>query len=265
MTAWGSDLLVTPRRHLLLRALTGWTLRRADLITGDSADLLDEARRYRPAQPPLLIHWGVDLQRFAPAPWADKPFLDIVSLRNWEPNYRIDTIVRAVGLLRQRCPEVPVHLHLLGGGPGRAALQAEIAALGLVGHVTLHGRLDDAGMAAVLARCKVSVSVPVSDATSVSVLESMACGLPVVASDLPANRAWLSDAPDLLLRGDGVALVEGLAAALQGLCQDDERAARIGEGNHALMREQGSRAVQMDRMLLAYERLAAGLPAEGRA
>jgi glycosyltransferase involved in cell wall biosynthesis len=120
-------------------------------------------------------------------------------------------------------------------------------------------------MAAVLGRCKISVSVPSSDATSVSVLESMACGLPVVASDLPANRAWLSDAPDLLLRGDGTALVEGLAAALQGLWQDDARAARIGERNHALMREQGSRAVQMDRMLLAYERLAAGLPAEGSA
>ena len=52
-------------------------------------------------------------------------------------------------------------------------------------------RLDDAGMARVLARCKVSVSVPTQDATSVSVLESMACGLPVVATQLQANAQWL--------------------------------------------------------------------------
>ncbi len=261
MTAWGSDLLVTPKRSAWLRALTGWTLRRADLVTGDSADLLHEAARYRLRQPPLLIHWGVDLQRFAPTPWAGKPPLEIVSLRNWEPNYRIEAIVQALAMLRSRCPEAPVHLHLLGGGPGRASLQALVGSLGLADHVTLHGRLDDAGMAAVLARCKVSVSVPISDATSVSVLESMACGLAVVASDLPANRAWLSDAPDLLLPGDGVALAAGLASVLQGLWRDDARAAQVGERNQAVMREQGSRAVQMDRMLLAYERLASGLPA----
>ncbi|MFN4117043.1 MAG: glycosyltransferase, partial [Inhella sp.] len=36
MTAWGSDLLVTPKESRLKRALTGWTLRQADAITGDS-------------------------------------------------------------------------------------------------------------------------------------------------------------------------------------------------------------------------------------
>jgi glycosyltransferase involved in cell wall biosynthesis len=264
MTAWGSDLLVTPRRNLLLRALTRWTLRRADLVTGDSADLLDQAARYRLKQPPLLIHWGVDLQRFAPTPWPSKPPLDIVSLRNWEPNYRIDAIVQALALVRRRCPEAPLHLHLLGGGPARAGLKAQIDGLGLAAHATLHGRMDDAGMAGVLARCKVSVSVPFSDATSVSVLESMACGLAVVASDLPANRAWLGGAPELLVGGEGSLLVEALADALQGLWQDDARAARIGQRNQARMREEGSRAVQMDRMLLAYERLAAGLPPRGQ-
>jgi hypothetical protein len=40
MTAWGSDLLLTPRYSTLMRWLTGWTLRRADLITGDSLDLV---------------------------------------------------------------------------------------------------------------------------------------------------------------------------------------------------------------------------------
>jgi glycosyltransferase involved in cell wall biosynthesis len=263
MTAWGSDLLVSPKASRLVRALTGWTLRRADLITGDSADLLQEATRYRPVHPPALIHWGVDLHRFAPTPWDRKPRLDIVSLRNWEPNYRIEAIVQALAVLRLRCPEAPLHLHLLGGGPGAASLQAQVERLGLSEQVTLHGRLDDAGMAGVLARCKVSVSVPISDATSVSVLESMACGLAVVASDLPANRAWLSSASDLLLAGDGTALAEGLADALQRLWKDDARAERLGARNHQLMREHGSRAVQMDRMRLAYDRLAAGLPAGG--
>ena len=258
MTAWGSDLLVTPKGRPLLRALTGWTLRRADLVTGDSIDLLREIASYRPKAEPLLVHWGVDLARFAPAPWAHKPRLEIVSLRNWEPNYRIAAIVQALAELRRRRPEASVHLHLLGGGPQREALVQQVRVLGLQDAVTLHGRLDDTGMAAVLARCKVSVSVPCSDATSVSVLESMACGLAVVASDLPANRHWLGGEPGLLLAGqDEAALARSLADTLEGLWHDDARAQRLGAANHARMRAEGSRALQMDRMAAQYRRLLA--------
>jgi glycosyltransferase involved in cell wall biosynthesis len=253
LTAWGSDLLVTPKNNLLMRILTGWTLRQADLLTGDSIDLVDEIRSYRPTGSVQLVHWGADLQRFAPTPWQSKPRFDIVSLRNWEPNYRIALIVQAMAILLREHPSEPAHLHLLGGGPEQSSLTQLVASLGLKQHVTMHGRLDDAGMAAVLARCKVSVSVPLSDATSVSVLESMACGLAVVASDLPANRQWLGDTPELLLSTPDAA---ALARSLASLRQDDDRAHRIGQAHRERMQNSGSRTVQMDRMAEMYRRLA---------
>jgi glycosyltransferase involved in cell wall biosynthesis len=73
MTAWGSDLLLTPRHSTLMRWLTGWTLRRADLITGDSFDLVEAAQAYRPKAAVHRIHWGADTAKFRPAPWAGKP------------------------------------------------------------------------------------------------------------------------------------------------------------------------------------------------
>ena len=254
MTAWGSDLLLTPRHSTLMRWLTGWTLRRADLITGDSLDLVAAAQAYHPRAPLHCIHWGADTAKFHPAPWADKPAFDIASLRSWEPNYRIDTLVSAVALLRQMQREAPVHLHLLGGGSGEAALREQVRSLGLSDEVTFHGRVDDAGMLAVLSRCKVSVSVPASDATSVALLESMACGLAVVASDLPANRQWLSGADDLLLpSGDATAL----ARALQTLLQDDARAQQLGIANFERIERDGQRATQMDAMAGLYRELLA--------
>jgi glycosyltransferase involved in cell wall biosynthesis len=254
MTAWGSDLLVTPKRNPLLRALTGWTLRRADLITGDSNDLVEAARAYGPRAPVQRIHWGVDMDRFGAAPWADKSGFGIVSLRSWEPNYRIDVIVAACAQLLQHRPGVPLHLHLLGGGPQEQALRGQVQALGLQPHVSFHGRVGDAEMQAVMARCKVSVSVPESDATSVAMMESMACGLPVVASDLPANREWLSDADDLRVRPGDVA---GLCAALATLADDDARARRLGQINRQRIEHDGRRNVQMDTMAALYERLLA--------
>ena len=250
MTAWGSDLLVTPHTRPWMRWLTGWILRRADLLTGDSASLVEAARQYRPHAPVHEIHWGVDRTRFSPTPWEHKDGLHIVSLRAWEPNYQIDTLIDALALLRQQLPDTPLQLHLLGGGSLEPALRAQVQALGLGTSVAFHGRLDDAGMAAVLARCKISVSVPASDATSVAMLESMACGLAVVASDLDANRQWI-DASLLVPAGDAQALAE----LLRQMALDDARTSQAGGRNAERIALHGDRKAQMDHMNQLYEQL----------
>ena len=153
-------------------------------------------------------------------------------------------------LLRQQLPDTPLQLHLLGGGSLEARLRNQVQARGLGQSVHFHGRLDDAGMAAVLARCKISVSVPASDATSVAMLESMACGLAVVASDLPANRQWIN--PALLVpAGDA----QALAQVLQRLASDDEHARQAGERNAERIALDGDRKTQMDHIDHLYREL----------
>jgi glycosyltransferase involved in cell wall biosynthesis len=199
-------------------------------------------------------------------PWAAKPGFGIASLRAWDDNYRIQVIVAALGRLLQAAPEAPVHLHLLGGGPREAELRALVRTLGLQDQVTFHGRVGDAEMQAVLAQCKVSVSVPLSDATSVAMLESMACGLPVLASDLPANREWLGDNEGLWVPAAGRdSDADGaLVAALLALWRDDARAQRLGERNLARIRHDGRRETQMDAMAAWYRRLLVEAGREGR-
>ena len=248
MTAWGSDLLVTPFESRLKRWLTAWTLRQAALITGDSADLVAAARAYGPSAALHEIHWGVDLARFAPADWAAKPGFEAVSLRHWSRNYRIDLILRALARVRECHPHA--HLHLLGGGPDEGALRALANELGLQSATSFHGRLDDAGMAAVLTRCKLSISVPASDATSVSLLEGMACGLVTLGSDLPANRQWLP-AADLV----PVDAVDALAQRWSHWMAHERAAQLQGRANALRMRSEGSRAVQMDRVDALYRQL----------
>ena len=249
LSAWGSDILVTPRepgwRGRAMAWLVGRTLRRADLVTADAADVLDEIRRYGATRCEEVL-WGADTERFVPGEPA--PGFEIASLRAWEPNYNIDTLLRAFAALRAERPEAPAVLHLLGGGPGESALRAEAAALAIEGDVRFTGRVDDAAMVTTLQRCRVSVSVPSSDATSVSVLESMSCGLPVVASDLPANRRWIEPALLVPPRDAGA-----LAAALSRLAGDAQRARSLGQRNRALVLEHASRRAQMDRMASLYD------------
>ena len=250
MTAWGTDLLVTPHKNPWMRWFTGWTLRHADLITGDSGSLMDAVAQFGATCPAEEIHWGVDLQRFQPVPWAHKSATQLVSLRAWEPNYHIATLIDAFARLHSRLPQRGLRLHLLGGGSLEAALRQQVASAGLSEHVELHGRLDDTGMARVMAECKISISVPESDATSVAVLESMACGLAVVASDLQANRHWL-DPRWLVPAGDAAALADRLHA----LVTDDAAAREAGAHNAARIARDGDRAAQMDRMHTLYRQL----------
>lgn len=259
LTAWGSDLLVTPRapgaRGAAMAALVGWTLRRACLVTADSHDVLAEIRRHGTRARCEEVLWGADTERFRPG--APAAGFEIASLRNWEPNYNVATLLRAVARLCAERPAAGTVLHLLGGGPGEPALRALAAELQLGAAVRFTGRVGDAAMVSALQRSRVSVSVPASDATSVSVLEAMACGLPVVASDLPANRQWI--APELLVPvGDERAL----AALLVRLHDDPAWAGAHGQRNRALALQRASRRAQMDRMAVLYDslRLTAPLP-----
>jgi glycosyltransferase involved in cell wall biosynthesis len=251
MTAWGSDLLVTPQANPWMRWLTRWILRQADLITGDSSSLVAAAQEFRPHAPVHELHWGVDLARFHPVHWAHKPGVQLVSLRAWEPNYNIDTIVRAFALMHTRLAPLDLRLHLLGGGSMEHALRSLAVSAGVADRIFFHGRLDDAGMARVLAEAKISISVPTSDATSVAMLESMASGLAVVASQLQSNAHWI-DAQWLVPPHDAHALAD----LLERLAVSEGLAEQVGRQNAARIAKDGDRTLQMDRMHALYQQLA---------
>jgi glycosyltransferase involved in cell wall biosynthesis len=260
LTAWGSDLLVTPRakgwRGGVMSALVGWSLQRAALVTADSQDVLAEVARYGTKARCEEVLWGADTERFRPGRPA--PGFEIASLRSWEPNYNIGTVLEAFARLRAERPQAGAVLHLMGGGPDEAALRAQAAALGLGDSVRFLGRVGDASMIAMLQRSRVSLSVPSSDATSVAMLESLACGLPVVASDLPANLAWIE--PEWLVPPRDAA---ALAAALLRLHDDPAAAQALGRRNRDAAVKRASRRAQMERMAVLYDalRLQAPLPA----
>ena len=264
LTAWGTDLLVTPKRSRLMRAITGWTLRRADLLTGDSRDLIEAMDGYGATAPREELLWGVDTAHFdLPAAGVREQggALELLSLRSWEPNYRIDVILQALALLKQRDPAAPVRLALLGGGSLEGALRELARALGLQDVVRFVGRQNDAGMLQWMQRCHVSLSVPESDATSVSVLESMACGLALVASDLPANRQWITPQGGRLVpAGDAAALADAIA---QLRTQPPAALDAMGRHNRGVVLQRAARKDHMDRMYALYLRLL-GRAAEAR-
>jgi glycosyltransferase involved in cell wall biosynthesis len=257
LTAWGSDILLTPQKNKLWRALTKWTLHRAQLITADSDDVLQAIARFQPMALLQEVSWGADTDRFKPpAQGRSAQPVQCVSLRAWESNYQIHRIIDAYAQAKLAEPQQLGALHLLGGGSLESALRNQVRHLGLTQDVVFHGKLAEDAMLAVMQRCAVSISLPLSDATSVSLLESMACGMAMLVSDLPANRQWVNDQGGRLV--DASLAVSGNARITQALLQLVRAGATtlngMGSHNRALIEERASRRVEMDKMWSLYQR-----------
>jgi glycosyltransferase involved in cell wall biosynthesis len=135
------------------------------------------------------------------------------------------SLVRALAKLRGR------HFHALivGDGPDRPAVEAELRRLELTEAVDLTGERED--VAEILAASAVFVLSSRSEAFPMSVLEAMAAGLPVVATRV-------GGLPELVVEGETGLLVpagdpEELAAAIARLLDDPDLRERFGSAGRA--------------------------------
>jgi glycosyltransferase involved in cell wall biosynthesis len=93
--------------------------------------------------------------------------------------------------LKRVTGELPIKAVLCGEGPERAALEQAIANLGLAGRVRLQGYVSDPWQW--MKRADVFVSPSFVEGHPNTVMEAMACGVPLVVSDIPAHREFLDE------------------------------------------------------------------------
>jgi glycosyltransferase involved in cell wall biosynthesis len=139
---------------------------------------------------------------------AARPFV-VGILARLEPIKDHATFLRAAALLARRVPDV--RFVLAGSGSLRDALSAQARALGIGERCEFLGCVDD--VQAVLARCHATVLCSRSEGLPNAIIESLAAGVPVVASNFSACREILVDGRSgfLVPAGDADALAERLA------------------------------------------------------
>jgi glycosyltransferase involved in cell wall biosynthesis len=181
-------------------------------------------RRAVPARRLRVIHNGVavpDAPR-ARGAWPEWPVL--VSVARLAPPKDLGLLLEALA----RPEASSFGLRVIGDGPGRAALEARVHALGLGDRVELLGERDD--VAEQLAAADAFVLPTRWEGLPYSILEAMAAGLPVVASQVGGIPEEVTDGTTGLLvpRDDAAAL----AGALAELGRDGARARALGRAGH---------------------------------
>ncbi|MBV8857711.1 MAG: glycosyltransferase [Acidobacteria bacterium] len=214
-----------------------------------------------PARKVSVVYNGLDHERLRPpAGFSREAALDsfglprgrrlvtlVANLRHAVKDH--PTFLRAARRVRERVPEAA--FVLAGEGELETDLRALSSELGIADAVFFTGRCERVGE--LLAVSDVCVLSSTAEGFSNSILEYMAAGRPVVATDVGGAREAIveGETGHLVPAGDD----EQMAARIGELLRDPARAREMGEHGRGRVVEQFSCAAQLARVEALYERL----------
>lgn len=200
-----------------------------------------------------LIPNGIDVESFARRHGRRRHQV-VATVANLRPGKGHDVLLHAIVRVLAQRPQM--RFRLIGGGPLAAELAALADGLGVSHAVEFMGHRDD--VPALLADADLFAFPSLTEAFPNGLLEGMAAGLPIVASNAPGINELIQHGRSGLLvpPGDPAALAEGLLR----MAADQRTAAAVG----AAARDEVRLRYAFDRMVLAFEDLYDGLAGRTR-
>ena len=193
---WHSDIIRQKKFLKLYIPLQNWLLGRADLVLGTSPVYLKESPYLRNVQ-----HKVVSLPIGVDAMTPDKAITERICRQygNRKIVFSLGRLVHYKGF--RYLVEAATYLDdnyvvLIGGtGPLKGELRQQIKNLGLEDKVHLLGRIDDKELPSYYDACRVFClsSIQKTEAFAIVQIEAMACGKPVVATQIPQSGvSWVN-------------------------------------------------------------------------
>lgn len=259
---WHSDVIRQRAAQRLYRPLQDWLLARADAIIATSEPYAHASGALAPwLGKVVVVPIGLSSRRF-PARADDAEVARLGS--RWR------RVVFALGrmtyykgfeVLVDAARQLPDDCGVIIGGHGERleALRRRVQQAGLQDRVHLPGHIPDDQLASYFEACHVFCmpSTLRSEAYGVAMVEAMALGRPVVASDIGGSGVpWVNQHGRTGLNvpvGDAPAL----AGALSRLLKDDSLRQELGEGARRRYEEEFSAARMSQRVLALYRELLA--------
>lgn len=260
VTPWGSDV-IEGKRSLWKRPVIRRILQKADMVTCDAYHMRREVMNFGvPEKRITIINFGIDTQRFSrrqPDQQVQRQYglchePTVISLRNFEPVYDLETLVNAVPLVLKKVPDVS--FVLVGKGSLEGKLRELVKSLGVDAAVKFAGFVPNDQLPDTLCCMSIYVSTSLSDAgIAASTAEAMACELPVVVTDTGENDQWITDGENGFLVPAGQPDI--LAGRLIRLLEDAELRDTFGKKGRKTILEKNDYVEEMSKMTALYKKL----------
>lgn len=257
----GGERCVDPWKNGLELAIDRYLAQRSRcIVTNSSGVQVFYAEQGVPAEKFIIIPNGIDADRVtAPSSrseWAEELGIPesahwVVAIGRLWPQKRLRDAIWVMDILKVARDDV--FLLIVGDGPERRRLERFAWQVKIEDHVRFLGERSD--VAKLLPHLSASVLASGYEGQSNAIMESMAAGLPVVASDIPGNR-------DLVIDGQTGSLFPPgdrgeFARCLHRVLEDRELARRMGEAGARRMREEFTVNQMIERHAALYRRLLA--------
>lgn len=252
LTAWGSDVLISPRQSKILHWFASYAIRHADVVVTVAQHMNSAVVSLgAPVDNICVVPFGVDSQKFVPpASRPAVPPLRLICTRNLAPIYSISTLLTALQEVAAR--GLSLNVDLVADGPLKAELQAQAEKAGMSSWVRFHGRVDHVRLAELLAQAHVFVTPALSDGNNVSLTEAMSCACFPIATDIPANSQWISHGVNGFLYPSGDA--SRLAECILRAASDVDLRARAGIINRDIVEKRADWRVSVAHMRDVYNK-----------
>ncbi len=202
--SWGFDLMDDVHQNKWWEWVTRYTLKRSTFFTSDANVTKDKAVAYgMNSEKTVVFPWGVDLEHFRMrnAEGRSKSGFMLFCNRSWETRYGVDVLARAFVKVAQQNENVG--LILLNGGSQGALIRQILQSGGVLDRVTFGGQVSQTDLPNWYHMADIYISPSHVDGSSVSLMEALACGLPCLVSDIPANKEWVVENENGWLFRDG--------------------------------------------------------------
>ena len=257
VATWHSDIVRQERLKHLYLPLQERFLRRADFLVPTSPPMLENSPQLsRYAEKCRVIHLGIELDRFEATP--EREAAADALRRQWgKPTILfVGRLIEYKGLptLIAAMRDVPARLEIVGAGRLHDSLVAEAKHLGLLDRIHFAGELPDDEVARYMRACAFLAlpSTGRNETLGLVQLEAMACGRPVVSTNLPTGVPYANRGGEtglLVPPGNALALREAFLRLLADPAWSDA----LGAAARLRVREEFSAERMVQETLQLYE------------
>lgn len=253
ISVWGTDVMKFPYKNRFTRGIVKYNLNKADAVCATSHTLEKHVHRLTNKEVEV-IPFGVDLDEFINKPsLKDRSAFTIGCVKSLEKNYNIGSVIVSFAKLKDRHPGKNLKLVIVGEGEERANLQELVRELHIGEQVVFEGKLPHHLVADKINELDVLVNISEYESFGVSVVEAMACQVPVIVSEAEGLKEVVDDQKN----GSIVAChnIEEIVGALERLMLSEKLREVIGLNALERVRKNYNWKHNLHKMMSVYDRI----------
>lgn len=230
ISAWGTDIYEFPQNGFIQKSIIKYNLKKADYLFSTSVAMSHEMKKYTNKEI-SITPFGIDLERYKINECIRKEknkrnYKVIGTIKTLEKRYGIEYLIKAFSIVKSKYNKENIYLKIAGDGSQLESLKELVKKLNLEEYVEFLGRISQDAVSDTFNSFDISVFPSLKESFGVSSLESQACGVPVIVTNVGGH-------PETVIDGESGLIVEpenenDLAEAIMYLIDNKEKLEQMG-------------------------------------